>query len=320
MPAHAPTSSPEPSRESSASISAVDAWLAPYSSGTQRKYREAMRSFGRFLGVPADEVPGVLLESSRGPLRALLELWVQSDDGRSDSFRIMQLSAVQSWLRWAEESELGGPGKVRVRHGLSVEAPQVELVGEIRVRDAIRKLLERPSERGIRDALVLAMLAVLGLRRATLCRVQVSDFSKDFSRLRVRRKGGVQHLLEVPEDLQELLRSWIAVSGIDSGPILAALDSWGQVVSQGMSGSSVHRIVRSHVGCSPHALRRLGGAHAMASGADLEALRGFLGHRGLASTARYTRREGDSGGVVRRSLSRALLPRKPDADDDAQDS
>jgi len=58
----------------------------------------------------------------------------------------------------------------------------------------------------------------------------------------------------------------------------------------------------------------------MASGADLEALRGFLGHRGLASTARYTRREGDSGGVVRRSLSRALLPRKPDADDDAQDS
>jgi len=250
----------------------------------------------------------------------MLELWLRAGERLTSSYRIMQLSAVQSWLRWAEESDLGGPGRVRVRHGLSLEAPQVELITELRVKHELQELLSRPDERRIRNALVISMLVVLGVRRSTLSRVQVSDFSRDFKRLRVRRKGGQVDLIEVPDDLAELLRSWLAISDIRDGKILAQLDCYGQVRAQGLSGAAIYKICIEHLGASPHALRRLGGAHAMASGADMEALRGFLGHRGLGSTARYTRREGDSGGVVRRSLSRALLPRKADAQDDPGDS
>jgi len=320
IPAPALTSSPELSPESSPSINAMEAWLAPFSAGTRRKYQEAFRSLGAFLGSAPSEVPALLLEYGRGPVRTMLELWLRSGHELTAAYRIMQLSAVQSWLRWAEESDLGGPGRVRVRHGLTQEAPQVELVTELRVKHELQELLSKPDEKRVRDAVVISMLAVLGIRRSTLARVSVGDFSRDFSRLRVRRKGGKVDLVEVPEDLSELLRSWLAISDIREGRILARLDCFGQVVKQGLSPERIYQICVARVGCSPHALRRLGGAHAMASGADMEALRGFLGHRGLGSTARYTRREGDSGGVVRRSLSRALLPRKSDAQGDPDDS
>ena len=303
------------------------AWLEPLKPGTKNLYMGALRDLAKWMGAePAEpEIAAMLLELDQARARVLLERYVSERRAAiSDSSLKSRLSAIQSWLRWAEEHGLGGPGGAfKVRHQLVVDTPAVELVGMAEVQTRIHKLLKSKKTGDIRDALIVAFLAITGVRRQELERLQLEHFTGRADQLKVRvvRKGRAIDLLEVPRPLAELLGRWldrVPWAAQREGPVLGSVDVSRQYVTRkGLTASSIYKIVRG-LGCgSPHALRRMAGSWAVQFGhhgtpADMESLRGFLGHRSLEATHRYTRRVGDSGREIRSGIAAELIPCEDD--------
>jgi len=303
------------------------AWLEPLKPGTKTLYLGALRDLAKWMGAaPVEpEIAGMLLELDQARARVLLERYVSERRGAlSDSTLKTRLSAVLCWLRWAQEHGLGGPGAAfRVRHQLVTDTPAVELVNLDQVERKMGKLLKSHKTGDIRDAFIVAFLAITGVRRRELARLQLEHFTGRAENLKVRivRKGRAIDLLDVPQPLAELLGRWverIPWASDREGPVLGRVDLTRQYVThRGLSDSMIYKVVRG-MGCgSPHALRRMAGSWAIQFGhhgrpADMESLRGFLGHRSLEATHRYTRRSGDSGREIRAGMASRLIPSTDD--------
>ena len=153
----------------------------------------------------------------------------------------------------------------------------------------VETLIEAARKRGrngTRDAAAILMAFRHGLRASELCGLRWSDVSFNPDRLYVRRaKGGIEsnHPLHAPQlrALKALPRTSDYVFTAESGAPVTTAWFLRMVHRTGEAAKLPFPI-------HPHMLRHACGYKLAADGQDTRAIAHYLGHRDLASTARYT--------------------------------
>ena len=172
---------------------------------------------------------------------------------------------------------------------------------EIRPHELYR-LLEAcrcdPDWRGARDAALLVLAYVAGLRRAELVAIDLGEVDIEELRLQVVGKGHRAREIFLAPWSAASLRSCLAVRGKKPGPFFAARSAdrrhWRR-----LSPSAVVKICHRRGRAAglakrftPHDLRRTCATHLLEAGVDLATVRAHLGHQLVQTTTRYDRRGG----------------------------
>ncbi|MGB3800010.1 MAG: tyrosine-type recombinase/integrase [Lewinella sp.] len=144
----------------------------------------------------------------------------------------------------------------------------------------------------LQDHTMLSLLYQVGLRRAELIGIQVSDIDVARRQLLIRGKGNKERMVPFGPGLAELLEHLLFLrSGAQiEGP-------WLLVTAKGkpLYPKYVYNKVTGYLGGvtreakkSPHVLRHSFATHLTEAGADLNAVKEVLGHASLAATQLYT--------------------------------
>jgi site-specific recombinase XerD len=148
---------------------------------------------------------------------------------------------------------------------------------------------------GARDAALLAVLRVAGLRRGELVGLALDDLDRGAWTLRVMGKGNKERRAFVAQARPEI-DAWLAVRGEAEGPLFCAVSKSGRPSHARMDESSVAYVlarVASRAGVvdvSPHDMRRTFVGDLLDAGADIAVVQRLAGHAQVTTTQRYDRR------------------------------
>jgi integrase/recombinase XerD len=285
-----------------ADIPEEEIWLAKQKSArTRRAYRLDVRHFMATLAITGHE-----------------------------ELRQVDHRAVIAWERHMREVERAAPSTIRrrlsalsslfkhlVRHGHASKNPVTEVERPAINRDEgttlafskqdARKLLDLPDPEtleGLRDRAILSVGLQVGLRRAEIAALTVSDLhqNRGYDSLRVIRKGGRRDALAINPQTAARLRAYLERAGhgddVD-GPLFRPLHHNGRTnrVRRAMDPDAIDRVVRKHAGTlglargySAHSMRATFITTALENGAQLEDVQKAAGHRDPSTTKLYDRR------------------------------
>ncbi|HLF77273.1 MAG TPA: tyrosine-type recombinase/integrase [Dehalococcoidia bacterium] len=110
-----------------------------------------------------------------------------------------------------------------------------------------RRLLEmsRTAEdaTALRDAAIVSLMLLAGLRRAEIVGLQVGDYDEDDGRLVVHSgRRGLRSVILMGECRGDL-EAWIEARGGFSGPLFVRFNCKGSMIATGLSTSSVNRVL-----------------------------------------------------------------------------
>ena len=146
-----------------------------------------------------------------------------------------------------------------------------------------------------RNSLIILMFYACGLRLAELVGIDRSDFSADYTSLRVRGKGDKQRMVPILEFLREKILHYLGL--IERQNICISSEKALFLTHKGkrISRSVVYRTVQEELTRagvqgkkSTHVLRHTFATHLLNGGADMREIQELLGHASLQATQVYT--------------------------------
>ncbi len=198
--------------------------------------------------------------------------------------------AMRLGLLPAEEftriADVEGVRGSRLPAGRHIEGPElVSLFGTC----------DRSRPQGARDAALLAVLRIGGVRRAELAALVLEDLDRAAMTARVRGKGNKERLVYLAQARPEL-DAWLALRGLDPGPLFCAITKGGRPTRRRLGESSIAFICErasTRAGLAktrPHDWRRTFVGDLLDAGADLATVARLAGHAQVETTKRYDRR------------------------------
>lgn len=221
-------------------------------------------------------------------------LWEPGHKGRLLAANTVHhaLAQVCSFLAWAVETGhlVTDPAARLVLPRPPQTLPNLLTEGEV------AKLLDAPALNtpiGLRDRAVLETFYCTAIRRAECCGLDLQDYDRSRSELRIRGKGGLERLVPTGETLAETLERYLTQSRpqlADQGESALFVCRTGERLSTQIANILVRQHGRAaglatRVTC--HLLRHACATHLLHNGADLRQIQALLGHRQLTSTERY---------------------------------
>ncbi len=290
-----------PAVEGGKAAALVAAFLSGRNARTLRAYRQDLEDFRAFAGADTPEAAAYLLLSrGQGEANALALAYKAHLRGRGLQSATLnrRLAALRSLVKLARTLGL-------VAWALDVENAAVEPYRDTRGpgREGVRRLLGAlaagadPKSR--RDYAALRLLYDLGLRRGEVVGLDVADVDLTAGTLAVLGKGRSQKAgLTLPGPTKEVLARWLAVRGMEPGPLFTNFDRAGK--GERLTGTSLYRIVRDRgeragVKARPHGLRHTAVTEAckaaQANGIGLEEVLDFSRHKDVKVLMIYRDRE-----------------------------
>ena len=156
---------------------------------------------------------------------------------------------------------------------------------------------EKPV-RGARDAAIVALLYVCGLRRSEATGLDLADFDPDSGRVEVHSaKGNQERTVYATGGAAEAIKVWIGgYRGQEPGPLLCAVLKNEKVVIRRLSQQTVYDVLKRRgeeisvtKRFSPHDFRRTFVSDVIEA-KDLSTAQSLAGHASPETTARYDRR------------------------------
>lgn len=151
------------------------------------------------------------------------------------------------------------------------------------------------SYQEIRNATIVELLYVTGMRSSELTGLRVGDVDIRGSELRVRGKGGKERIIPFGESATLLLLQYFSALRRYIGPTEPGQPLFVTDHKKKIYPVLVYRIVNAYLSTmttldkrSPHVLRHSFATHLLNAGAGLNAIKDLLGHSSLASTQVYT--------------------------------
>ncbi len=147
---------------------------------------------------------------------------------------------------------------------------------------------------GVRDAAIISLLYGLGLRRAEVVMLNLSNYQEATNQLVVSGKGNKERLVPVAGGTADALADWLNVRGQQPGPIFLGVGNRNQ--GSRLTTQAVYNMLRKRVkeaqisAVSPHDFRRTFVGELLDAGADIVTVQKLVGHADPATTARYDRR------------------------------
>jgi len=178
---------------------------------------------------------------------------------------------------------------------------------EITVEQSRRLLasIDLRSVFGFRDRAVISVLIYTAARAGAVAKLRLKDFTQDGPQfvLRFQEKGGKARTIPVRHDLEQILKSYLTVSGIENdaadSPLFRTMAGKIGVTSQWpMSGVDICRMVKRRLkaaglppGISPHSFRACAATDLLLQGIPLDDVQFLLGHSDARTTRLYDRRQ-----------------------------
>lgn len=291
----------------------VLAYLARLSPGSRRAIRGSLETIARIASageVGALEFPWWLLryqhaEAIRGKLAesyapATANKMLSAMKGVLKSCWRLGLMSADERDRACDVEPVRG---TRLPPGRSIPRGELRSLFETCAEEAKHP---RMRARGVRDAAMLALLYVGGLRRAELAGLRLSDYDHESRTVRVRGKGNKERVVYAEGGADVLLAAWLGLRGREepSGPLFLPVRKDGRIMhadplgekKSSLSDQAVYKMVkRRHVeakikGVSPHDFRKTFVGDLLDAIGDLSTVQKLAGHSDPATTARYDRR------------------------------
>jgi integrase/recombinase XerD len=288
--------------EQLAAIPEEEVWLAKQKSPrTRRAYRQDVDHFMRMIGVRSRE------ELRTVDHKAVIawERYMREVEGAQASTIRRRLAALSSLFRHL------------VSHGHAEKNPVTEVERPAINRDEgstlafskaqARKVLDAPSPttvEGLRDRAILSIGLQVGLRRAEIAALKVSDLhqNRGFDSLRVVRKGNRRDALAINPQTAQRIREYLGAVGHGEdldGALVRPLhhNRHSKDGQRAMSPDAIDRVLRKYAtqlglsrGYSAHSMRATFITTALENGASLEDVQKAAGHRDPSTTKLYDRR------------------------------
>jgi integrase len=155
---------------------------------------------------------------------------------------------------------------------------------------------EKPI-RGARDAALLAILYVCGLRRSEASGLDLSDYDRREGSLKIRgAKGNKERFTYATGGAAEAIEGWLEYRGYEPGPLLWPVQKNGELIKRHIHPQTVYDILArrarevSSASFSPHDFRRTFVGDIIDAKGDLSTAQKLAGHASPETTSRYDRR------------------------------
>jgi len=271
-------------------VTAVRAWLAGHlAAPTANKALSTLR--------------GTLKAARRLVRRAAQAAQAGADDTNMAMRVALASQAMQDALQDAIEAAETLPGENTTTQA---ERGRALIFGEIMALMAVCQ--SDPSPAGVRDAAIVALLRVTGLRRAEVAGLDVTAYDRQAERLTVTGKLNKTRAIPIEDPgARGALADWLHLRGLKPGSLFARIDrvaggrhaiardpEIGQ--PQGLTDQAIYTILderRKQAGVepfTPHDLRRTFAGDLLDAGADLVTAQILMGHSNPSTTAGYDRR------------------------------
>ncbi len=272
------------------------AYLASLSPKGRQTMVERLRAAAALVGLPHDQIAWHRLRfvhveflkqrlRERGVAPATINLTLAALRGIARYARNLNLLSAE------EERQIRAVRPVR---GSRLPAGRAATPGELAA--LVGACVEDRSPAGIRDAALLAVLYIGGVRRAELAGLELADYDPLPPTLRVRGKGDKERLVPLVGGAARAVADWVAVRGDRPGGLFLPLNKGGRVVGERIGGQAVYDILRKRLGqagvaqLSPHDFRRTFIGDLLDRDIDLARVQQLAGHASPLTTARYDRR------------------------------
>jgi integrase/recombinase XerC len=215
------------------------------------------------------------------------------ENGISTRSVLRKLSTLKSFYKYLLRN-----GQIDLNPTLVVIPPKTpsrnpEFVVEENMSDLFEKVDFSNDFSGIRDKLILEVFYATGIRLSELIELQEADISFHNNTLKVLGKRNKERIIPFTKRMEEQLLIYLQIkkeNGFEAEKTLFVTKR-----GEKMYPRMVYRIVNKYLGLvttltkkSPHILRHTFATHMLNRGADLNAIKEFLGHANLAATQVYT--------------------------------
>ena len=171
--------------------------------------------------------------------------------------------------------------------------------------DQTTRLMEIPALDDVyaaRDKAILELFYSAGLRLSELVKLNVDDFDKNFSRVRVTGKGNKQREVPIGKQARKAIQNWLShkkdVLDTSKDVLSTSVESKAlflgkqgkrispRTIQKRMNEWAIKQGIDIHV--HPHMLRHSFASHILESSGDLRAVQELLGHSDISTTQIYT--------------------------------
>lgn len=241
------------------------------------------------------------LSSIRWYARRLVKL-IEEIPAFTDQEQRQRAEMVAQAERVANVDDVRGQRQLRGRH-LSA--------GELQALMAACENDLTPA--GARDAAIIALAWVAGLRRDEIAGLAMEDFTQideSSADLLVRGKGDKQRTAYLYNGAYSALADWLEIRGDQAGSIFCMIDKAGQLeTDHHLSGEAMRLILEKRIEeartkhLTWHDFRRTFAGNLLDAGTDLATVQKLMGHSDPTTTSNYDRR----GEEVKRKAVKTLF-------------
>ena len=260
-----------------------------YSHHTIHAYQKDLNQFSTYL-IEQYQLNDVT-KAGHQHIRSWLVYLIE--EGISTRSVLRKLSTLKSFYKYLLRN-----GRIDLNPTLVVVPPKTpsrnpEFIDEENMNDLFEKVDFSNDFSGVRDKLILEVFYATGIRLSELIEIQEADISFHNNTLKVLGKRNKERIIPFTKRMEEQLLIYLQMkkeNGFEAETRLFVTDR-----GKKMYPRMVYRIVNKYLGLvttltkkSPHILRHTFATHMLNRGADLNAIKEFLGHANLAATQVYT--------------------------------
>ena len=294
-------SSPTPLLARDGGARLVAAFLSGRNERTRKAYRQDLEDFRAFVGAEdLDATARLLLARGHGAANELALAYKAELRGRGLAPATInrRLAALRSMVKLARTLGL-------VPWTLEVDNAKTKTYRDTRGpgREGFCRLLEAVEGRhakAVRDRAILRLLFDLALRRAEVVGLDVEDVDLAEATVSILGKGREEpETLTLPAKTTEVLRGWLEVHPVGTGPLFVNFDRAGKGASR-LTATGLYLMVRrlgrkTGIQARPHGLRHAGITEAVklaqVNGYGLEEVLDFSRHANVKTLLVYRDRE-----------------------------
>lgn len=286
--------------------------LARKAKSTVESYQYALKHFASYLNMTnPSEAIGYLISLQRidAETRVLEYLGWMEEQGLSPSTMRTRLAAIKfyvatahsvQWIDWTLDTQ--GPPQENVKE---VEGPTPQEFGKI-----LSIVDELDSNHGIRNRLMVYLLAFMGLRISEVLTLDLEHVDLKKSRIAVKRKGRQKkrEWRTVPGKTMRLFKQYLKKRGNHDGPVFVSFDRNSDGENR-LSRISAYRIIRK-IGekagvekLHPHAFRHFSVTEVLeiTDGNERKAMK-HSGHKSRKMIDVYEDKRKDEAGEIAQDL------------------